>query len=54
MREFMQYITNAFYGATGWNEDNTYKELNATAKGPLPLSHAILFLRSNANSFAQA
>lgn len=33
MREFMHYITNAFYGATGWNEDNTYKELNATARG---------------------
>ncbi|KAK4152653.1 hypothetical protein C8A00DRAFT_44307 [Chaetomidium leptoderma] len=40
MREFMHYITNAFYGATGWNEDNTYKELNATARElidfPLP------------------
>lgn len=33
MREFMHYITNAFYGATGWNEDNTYQELNATARG---------------------
>ncbi|KAK4114951.1 hypothetical protein N656DRAFT_704066 [Canariomyces notabilis] len=32
MREFMHYITNAFYGATDWNEDNTYKELNATAR----------------------
>ncbi|KAK4106963.1 hypothetical protein N658DRAFT_413889 [Parathielavia hyrcaniae] len=32
MREFMHYITNAFYGATGWNDDNTYKELNATAR----------------------
>jgi hypothetical protein len=36
MREFMHYITNAFYGATGWNEDNTYKELNATARGRFP------------------
>ncbi|KAK4237277.1 hypothetical protein C8A03DRAFT_44850 [Achaetomium macrosporum] len=40
MREFMHYITNAFYSATGWNEDNTYKELNATARElidfPLP------------------
>ncbi|KAJ4292105.1 Mitochondrial distribution and morphology protein 10 [Collariella sp. IMI 366227] len=40
MREFMHYITNAFYGATGWNEDNTYKELNVTARElidfPLP------------------
>jgi distribution and morphology protein 10 len=33
MREFMHYITNAFYGVTGWNEDNTYQELNATARG---------------------
>ena len=32
----MHYITNAFYGATGWSEDNTYKELNATARGTLP------------------
>ncbi|KAK4124045.1 hypothetical protein N657DRAFT_573449 [Parathielavia appendiculata] len=32
MREFMHHITNAFYGATGWNDDNTYKELNATAR----------------------
>lgn len=36
MREFMHYITNAFYGATGWNEDNTYQELNATARGTSP------------------
>ncbi|SPQ26153.1 acd50e8e-8633-4a2b-9217-fc33c7a10549 [Thermothielavioides terrestris] len=33
MREFMHYITDAFYSASGWNEDNTYKELNATARG---------------------
>jgi len=36
MREFMHYITNAFYGATGWNEDNTYRELNVTARGTDP------------------
>ncbi|KAK3356895.1 hypothetical protein B0T25DRAFT_579047 [Lasiosphaeria hispida] len=40
MREFMHYITNAFYGATSWSDDNTYKELNATARElidfPLP------------------
>ncbi|KAL1839432.1 hypothetical protein VTJ49DRAFT_1502 [Mycothermus thermophilus] len=51
MREFMQYITNAFYGATGWNDDNTYKDLNATAKGlidfPLPRG-----LRLNLSSLA--
>lgn len=28
----MHYITNAFYSATGWTEDNTYKEVNATAR----------------------
>ncbi len=38
MREFMHYITNAFYAATGWNEDNTYQELNATARGTPPAS----------------
>ncbi|KAK4448946.1 mitochondrial distribution and morphology protein 10, partial [Podospora aff. communis PSN243] len=41
MREFMHYITNAFYSATNWNEDNTYKELNSTARElidfPLPV-----------------
>ncbi|KAK0646719.1 hypothetical protein B0T16DRAFT_414157 [Cercophora newfieldiana] len=41
MREFMHYITNAFYSATSWNEDNTYKELNATARElidfPIPI-----------------
>ncbi|KAK4220636.1 mitochondrial distribution and morphology protein 10 [Podospora fimiseda] len=40
MREFMHYITNAFYGATGWSEDNSYKDLNATSRElidfPLP------------------
>lgn len=33
MRGFMQHITEAFYHSTGWNEDNTYKELNATSRG---------------------
>ncbi|CAP69204.1 uncharacterized protein PODANS_7_11600 [Podospora anserina S mat+] len=40
MREFMQYVRNAFYGATGWSEDNSYKDLNVTARElidfPLP------------------
>ncbi|KAK0716444.1 mitochondrial distribution and morphology protein 10 [Apiosordaria backusii] len=40
MREFMQYVRNAFYSATGWNEDNSYKDLNVTAREvidfPLP------------------
>ncbi|KAI0103870.1 hypothetical protein GGR51DRAFT_245360 [Nemania sp. FL0031] len=35
MREFMDYIQTAFYGATGWNRDNSYSTLNAT-------SHALL------------
>lgn len=55
MREFMHYITNAFYGATGWNDDNTYKELNATARGTpyLPLTpspHAYQHLTPNPQS----
>lgn len=41
MREFMHYITNAFYSSTDWHDDNTYKELNATARElidfPIPL-----------------
>ncbi|KAI0417014.1 hypothetical protein F5X98DRAFT_165527 [Xylaria grammica] len=31
MREFMDYIQSAFYGATGWNRDNSYATLNATS-----------------------
>ncbi|GAP88834.1 putative mitochondrial distribution and morphology protein 10 [Rosellinia necatrix] len=31
MREFMEYIQSAFYGATGWNRDNSYSALNATS-----------------------
>ncbi|KAI5867938.1 hypothetical protein GGS23DRAFT_2770 [Durotheca rogersii] len=31
MREFMDYIQSAFYAATGWNRDNSYSTLNATA-----------------------
>lgn len=50
MREFMHYITNAFYGATGWNDDNTYKELNVTARGEfsfhLPLSSSPIPFRA--------
>lgn len=48
MREFMHYITNAFYGATGWNDDNTYKELNATARGRL-FCLTLCILLSSAN-----
>ncbi|KAI1188340.1 hypothetical protein F5B17DRAFT_275439 [Nemania serpens] len=31
MRQFMDYIQTAFYGATGWNRDNSYSTLNATS-----------------------
>lgn len=31
MRQFMEYIQSAFYGATGWNRDNSYSTLNATS-----------------------
>ncbi|KAK6080679.1 mitochondrial inheritance component MDM10 [Seiridium cupressi] len=31
MREFMDYIQSSFYAATGWNRDNSYSSLNATA-----------------------
>ncbi|OHF03783.1 hypothetical protein CORC01_01102 [Colletotrichum orchidophilum] len=31
MREFMSYVQSAFYDATGWNRDNSYSSLNATA-----------------------
>ncbi|GKT95829.1 LOW QUALITY PROTEIN: mitochondrial inheritance component MDM10 [Colletotrichum tofieldiae] len=31
MREFMSYVQSAFYEATGWNRDNSYSSLNATA-----------------------
>ena len=33
MREFMHHITNTFFSLTGWSEDNTYKDLNATSRG---------------------
>ncbi|KAK8022106.1 mitochondrial distribution and morphology 10 [Apiospora rasikravindrae] len=35
MREFMDYIQSAFYTATGWNRDNSYSSLNATANALL-------------------
>ncbi|PKS13249.1 hypothetical protein jhhlp_000020 [Lomentospora prolificans] len=31
MREFMVYVQNAFYNATGWSQDNSYSTLNSTA-----------------------
>ncbi|KAK5994670.1 Mitochondrial distribution and morphology protein 10 [Cladobotryum mycophilum] len=30
MREFMDYVHNAFYEATGWRRDNSYAALNST------------------------
>ncbi|CCF34360.1 hypothetical protein CH063_01127 [Colletotrichum higginsianum] len=38
MREFMSYVQSAFYEATGWNRDNSYSSLNATADGTLGAS----------------
>lgn len=38
MREFMAYVQNAFYDATGWTQDNSYPSLNSTADGTLFLS----------------
>ncbi|KAI0143520.1 hypothetical protein GGR57DRAFT_347799 [Xylariaceae sp. FL1272] len=35
MREFMDYIQSAFYGATGWSRDNSYSTLNATSSSLL-------------------
>ncbi|KAM0323253.1 hypothetical protein ACHAQA_008844 [Verticillium albo-atrum] len=31
MREFMDYVRNAFYEATGWNRESSYSSLNSTA-----------------------
>ncbi|KAI8626113.1 hypothetical protein F5Y19DRAFT_232937 [Xylariaceae sp. FL1651] len=31
MRQFMDYIQSAFYGATGWSRENSYSTLNATS-----------------------
>lgn len=54
MREFMHYITNAFYGATGWNEDNTYKALNATARGMISLPFGLCPRASASNISRQS
>lgn len=40
MLPYMDYIQNAFYEATGWNQDNSYAQLTATARGTAP--HSIL------------
>ncbi len=32
MREFMHHITNNFFASTGWSEDNSYRDLNATSR----------------------
>ncbi|KAL1880771.1 hypothetical protein VTK73DRAFT_5156 [Phialemonium thermophilum] len=31
MKEFLDYVISSYLGATGWNRDNSYTELNATA-----------------------
>jgi len=33
MLGFMDYIQNAFYNASGWNRDNSYSSITATAQG---------------------
>ncbi|KAL2112143.1 hypothetical protein VUR80DRAFT_8511 [Thermomyces stellatus] len=38
MREFMAYVQNAFYEATGWTHDNSYPSLNSTADDLLRFS----------------
>lgn len=35
MREFMDYVRNAFYEATGWDRESSYSSLNSTADGTL-------------------
>jgi hypothetical protein len=47
MREFMHYITNSFFSATGWNEDNSYKELNAAARGKALGNEILLYRTAN-------
>jgi distribution and morphology protein 10 len=38
MLPYMDYIQNAFYEATDWNQDNSYAQLTATARGTAPQS----------------
>ena len=38
MLSYMDYIQQAFYASTNWNEDNSYANLNATARGNPPPS----------------
>lgn len=33
MIPYMDYVQNAFYEATEWNQDNSYATLTATARG---------------------
>ncbi|KAL2760952.1 hypothetical protein ACRALDRAFT_1078541 [Sodiomyces alcalophilus JCM 7366] len=35
MHEFMDYVRNAFYDATGWNRESSYSSLNSTANALL-------------------
>lgn len=39
MLPYMDYVQNAFYEATEWNQDNSYATLTATARG-LPHSNS--------------
>ena len=62
MLDFMEYLQNAFYDVSQWDQDNSYSSLNATAKGvcnprsssPHSLSLSLSFQTSSsvpANSF---
>ena len=46
MREFMDYVHSAFYEATGWDHDNSYATLNATADGRSNLEYPLRLVAS--------
>lgn len=33
MKEYMDYILQSFYRASGWSEDNSYENIVATSEG---------------------
>ena len=39
MLTYMDYVQQAFYKATNWNEDNSYANLTATARGTINFPH---------------
>ena len=40
MLEFMDYIQHAFYNVSGWNFENSYSQLTATARGNMSPSRS--------------